>query len=65
VIHDRRRKRYQSKICRHQATLTAQTVFEATKQALTIWFQAIYMISQSINRALCLGAKASAWGKLP
>ena len=65
VIHDRRRKRYQCKNCRHQTTLTAGTVFEATKLALTIWFQAIYMISQAKTGALCLGAEASAWGKLP
>jgi hypothetical protein len=47
VIHDSRRKRYQCKNCRHQTTLTAGTVFEATKLALTIFFQAIYRISQS------------------
>ncbi len=47
VIHGRRRKRYQCKNCRHQTKLTAGTIFEATKRALTIWFQAIYMISQA------------------
>jgi transposase-like protein len=47
VIHDRRRKRYQCKNCRHQTTLTAGTVLEATMLILTIWFQAIYLISQA------------------
>jgi hypothetical protein len=45
LIHDRRQKRYQCKNCRHQTTLTAGSVFEATKLALTIWFQANYMLS--------------------
>ena len=57
VIHDRRRKRYQCKNCRHQTTLTAGTVFEATKLALTIWFQAIYMISQAKTGLSALALK--------
>jgi transposase-like protein len=57
VIHDRRRKRYQCKNCRHQTTLTAGTVFEATKLALTIWFQAIYVISQAKTGLSALALK--------
>jgi hypothetical protein len=57
VIHDSRRKRYQCKNCRHQTTLTAGTIFEATKLALTIWFQAIYMISQAKTGLSALALK--------
>jgi hypothetical protein len=57
VIHDSRRKRYQCKNCRHQTTLTAGTIFEATKLSLTIWFQAIYMISQAKTGLSALALK--------
>jgi hypothetical protein len=33
--------------CRHQVSLTAGTIFHATKLPLTTWFQAIYHLSQS------------------
>ena len=35
LIHGRRHKRYQCRSCRHQATLTAGTIMEATKLPLT------------------------------
>jgi hypothetical protein len=38
LIHGRRHKRYQCGSCRHQATLTAGTILEATKLPLTTWF---------------------------
>jgi hypothetical protein len=57
LIHDRRRKRYQCKNCRHQTTLTAGTIFEATKLSLTIWFQAIYVISQAKTGLSALALK--------
>jgi hypothetical protein len=57
VIHDSRRKRYQCKNCRHQTTLTAGIIFEATKLALTICFQAIYMISQAKTGLSALALK--------
>jgi hypothetical protein len=47
VLHARRRKRYQCKNNRPQTTLSAGTIFEATKLELTIYFQAIYAISQA------------------
>lgn len=31
LIHGRRHKRYQCRCCRHQATLAAETIMEATK----------------------------------
>ena len=47
MLHARRRKRYQCKNNRPQRTLSAGTIFEATKLDLTIYFQAIYAIIQA------------------
>jgi hypothetical protein len=33
--------------CRHQTSLTAGTIFEATKLPLTTWFRGIYLITQA------------------
>ena len=41
------RKLYQCAACRHQVSLTAGTLFHATKLALTLWFSAIYHMTQS------------------
>ena len=47
LIHGRRHKRYQCRSCRHQATLTAGTIMEATKLPLTTWFLAFYLVGQA------------------
>jgi len=47
LVCGRRHKRYQFRKCRHQATLTAGTIMEATKLPLTIWFLAFYLIGQA------------------
>ena len=47
VLRDGARKVFQCTRCRHQASLIAGTVFQGTKLALTIWFLAIYLISQA------------------
>jgi len=47
VIQDDRARRFQCKACRHQTSLTAGTVMEATKLPLTTWFLAIYLLSQA------------------
>ena len=47
LIAGRRHKRYQCRSCRHQATLTAGTILEATKLPLTTWFLAFYLVSQA------------------
>ena len=47
LVYGRRHKRYQCRDCRHQATLTAGTIMEATKLPLTTWFQAFYLIGQA------------------
>ena len=40
---------FQCNKCRHQASLTAGTIFESTKLPLTTWFLAIYLITQEKN----------------
>ena len=47
VMRDGVRKVFQCNACRHQASLIAGTVFQSTKLSLTIWFLAIYLISQA------------------
>ncbi len=41
------RRLYQCAACRHQVSLTAGTIFHATKLALVVWFQAIYLVTQT------------------
>ena len=48
LVHGRRHKRYQCRKCRHQATVTAGTVMEATKLPLTLWFLAFYLIGHAL-----------------
>jgi transposase-like protein len=57
VIQDDRAKRFQCKACRHQTTLTAGTVMEATKLPLTTWFLAIYLLSQAKTGLSALALK--------
>ena len=47
VVRGARAKRFQCKTCRHQTSLTAGTVMEATNLPLTTWFLAIHLISQA------------------
>ncbi|MBU2738595.1 IS1595 family transposase [Acidithiobacillus concretivorus] len=41
------RKTFQCSYCRHQTSLIAGTLFQGTRLPLTIWFLAIYLISQA------------------
>ena len=62
---DRRRVRfcrgrhiiYQCRACRHQATLTSGTLFEATKLSLTTWFTAIYLLTATKTNLAALELK--------
>ncbi len=57
VVRDGTRKVFQCKACRHQASLIAGTVFQSTKLPLTIWFLAIYLISQAKTGLSALALK--------
>lgn len=51
------RKLFQCNACRHQTSLVAGTVFQGTKLRLTIWFLAIYLISQAKTGLSALALK--------
>lgn len=57
---------HQCATCRHQTSLISDTVFEATKLSLTVWFLGIYLITQSkdgissLNLSRTLGISANA-----
>ncbi|PID72239.1 MAG: hypothetical protein CSB34_03220 [Desulfobulbus propionicus] len=59
------RKVLQCNNCRTQTSLTAGTIFASTKLPLTVWFLAIYFITQSkdgissLNLARTLGVSAN------
>ena len=40
------RKLQQCNRCHRQTSITAGTIFDSTKLALTLWFQAIYLMTQ-------------------
>lgn len=41
------RRLFQCNACHHQASPTAGTIFDATKLPLTVWFRAMYLITQT------------------
>ena len=57
VLRDGTRKVFQCNACRHQASLIAGTAFQGTKLPLTIWFLAIYLISQAKTGLSALALK--------
>ena len=57
VLLDGTRKVFQCNACRHQTSLIAGTVFQGTKLPLTVWFLAIYLISQAKTGLSALALK--------
>ena len=51
------RKSFQCCACRRQTSLIAGTLFQGTKLALTVWFLAIYLISQAKTGLSALALK--------
>ncbi|BBJ22596.1 hypothetical protein W01_05230 [Candidatus Nitrotoga sp. AM1P] len=45
-IHDGR-QHWQCQACRYQTTVTAGTIFQATKLPLTLWFLAMHLLTQA------------------
>lgn len=52
-LHDGRTY-WQCAACRRQSTVTAGTVFEATKLPLTVWFLAMHLLTQAKNAVSAL-----------
>lgn len=48
---------FQCRVCRHQTSLIAGTVMQGTKLPLTVWFLAIYFISQAKTGLSALALK--------
>jgi transposase-like protein len=48
---------FQCNACRHQTSLIAGTVFQGTKLGLSVWFLAIYLISQAKTGLSALALK--------
>lgn len=57
VLQGRGHPLYQCNHCHHQTSLTAGTVFQATKLPLTTWFLAIYLISEAKTGISALALK--------
>lgn len=57
VVRDGSRKVFQCQACRHQASLIAGTIFHGSKLPLTVWFLAIYLISQAKTGLSALALK--------
>lgn len=53
------RKLFQCHACRHQTSLLVGTLFQSTKLPLTLWFLAIYLISQAKTGLSALALKRS------
>lgn len=56
-LQHRGRKAFQCRQCRHQTSLIAGTVFQATKLPLTVWFLSIYLLSQAKTGLSALALK--------
>jgi len=57
VLHKSGRKTLQCQACRLQTSLIAGTVFQSTHLALTVWFLALYWISQAKTGLSALALK--------
>jgi ribosomal protein L37AE/L43A len=53
----RTRALWQCRHCHHQTSVTAGTIFEATKLALTTWFLAMFLLTQQKNGVSALELK--------
>jgi transposase-like protein len=48
------RQHWQCQACRYQTTVTAGTIFQATKLPLTLWFLAMHLLTQAKNNVAAL-----------
>ena len=57
IVYHGTTRAYRCLGCKAETTLTANTVFHSTKLALTVWFQAIYFLTQTKNDVSALELK--------
>jgi hypothetical protein len=55
VLRTRARKTFQCRACRKQTSVIAGTLFQGTHLALTLWFLALYLVSQAKTGLSSLG----------
>jgi len=65
VVGHGTRKLFQCNGCRHRTSLTAGSLMEHTKLRLSIWFLAVYLISQAKTGLTALALKRQAGRELP
>ena len=53
-LHPNGRQHWQCRVCRYQTTVTAGTIFQATKLPLTRWFLAMHLLTQAKNNVAAL-----------
>jgi predicted RNA-binding Zn-ribbon protein involved in translation (DUF1610 family) len=56
-FHRQTRLYLECSTCGHQASLIAKTIFASSKLALCVWFQAIYVLTQTKNNVAALELK--------
>ncbi|SEJ49593.1 Transposase zinc-ribbon domain-containing protein, partial [Azotobacter beijerinckii] len=56
-VHGRPHALFQCQACRHQTSLIAGTVMQGTKLPLSLWFLAIYLLSQAKTGLSALALK--------
>jgi len=57
VLRTKARKTFLCNACHHQTSLIAGTLLEGTKLPLTVWFLAIYLVSQAKTGLSALALK--------
>ena len=57
ILHVGAHKTFQCRACRTQTSLIAGTLFQSTHLALTVWFLAIYLVSQAKTGLSALALK--------
>ena len=57
IVYHGRARTYRCIPCKAETTLTGNTIFHSTKLALTVWFQAIYFLTQTKNDISALELK--------
>ena len=57
LVHQGNQRLRQCRACRHQASMRVGTIYQSSKLPLTLWFLAIYLMTQSKNSVAALELK--------
>lgn len=56
-VRQGKQRLYQCTVCRHQASARVGTIYQSSKLPLTVWFLAVYLMTQSKNSVAALELK--------